>query len=463
MGGGIPLRSFREARGSFSAAASLSYVPRIAKPLATGCPHGTLLAWRRASEHSFHPDTDRAGRPLVPVPGPLWSLRRPQLRGLFTSEGWDERPEQEWGIGVADVKGHLPLPSRPDSLESPDSATPHRYYRVVSSSDRLDVMTNALTQPQPAADWQVYAEDWDPAYGSPATFDIESDEPAEQAEPGVGFVRPDRSITALHPIAFIDGVRRAEMSMWAEQALTGERVPGLAGAFAVGAVTVRPGGRPAEFEGARVGRLAIWGNGHNGSLESMVGYRWTSTSITSVDPADLLAHLQDSMRRAEGDLALEAAHKGWHVVLDGPLNRIRSLDSLVTGYVKTHRRVILPATEHAAVPRMHVGERTRMYTAGTDRYTCYIRVGDANVGGSPWGGIARLDFPSAPGLDEVVARADRLTALLPTYAGVAHRDPRAPVNLTPVRNLESHLRRLMGPVELATRAARDALMNGGLS
>lgn len=303
--------------------------------------------------------------------------------------------------------------------------------------------------------WRVYTEDWDPAYGTPTAFDRDDSDDVEQAEAGDGHVAP--SAVRAVPLCFVDGRRRAELSLWAEHTATGSRVPCLVGAYAVGAVTVRPGG-PARYGGIRIGRLAIWGGGHTGDVVAAGARRWASTSTTTLEPAELLAHLQDRMRAAEGALALDAAALGWHVVLDGPLNRIRSLHGLVTGYVKTHHRQILPDDAHALVPTLALGARTRIYAAGTDRYTCYARVGHGGRGASPWSGVARLEFPSVAGIDAVAERATQLASVLGRYAGVAHRDPRAPVNLTPVRNLERHLSRLLGPVALASRAARDAVI-----
>ncbi len=306
--------------------------------------------------------------------------------------------------------------------------------------------------------WRLYTEDWDPSYGNPTTFEIEPREDAEQAEPGLGPVTP--TATPAVPLAFVDGRRRVELSLWAEHPATGVRVPGLAGAYSVGAVTIRPDGQ-ATYAGVRVGRLAIWGAGRTGDITSRSGHRWMSDSVTATDPDELLAHLQNRMRQAEGALALDAASAGWSVVLDGPLNRMLSANALVAGYVKTHHRQILPTSDHAAVPGMELGSRTRLYALGADRYTCYARVGRPGPGGSPWTGIARLEFSSVAGLDEVVVRASHLAGSLPRYAGVPHRDPRAPVNLTPVKNLENHLSRCMGRVEFATRSAREAVISGG--
>ncbi len=308
-----------------------------------------------------------------------------------------------------------------------------------------------------AAAWRVYTEDWDPAYGNAATFELDAPRDAVRVEQVEGHI-PAGAVTPI-PLAFIDGRRRAELSLWAEEAASGTRIPGLAGCYAVGAVTIRPNG-PATYAGIRVGRLAIWGGGRTGDIASRSGYRWTSDSTPAVDPDQLLAQLQERMRQAEGVLAIDAVEAGWNVVLDGPLNRIHGLHGFVAGYVKSHHRRILPPDDHARVPDLDVGSRTAVYESGNDRYTCYIRVGRPGPAGSPWTGIARLEFAAAPGINEVARRASLLAATLPRYAGAAHRDPRAPVNLSPVKNLEQHLSRCMGRVEHATRAAREAVHLG---
>ena len=154
------------------------------------------------------------------------------------------------------------------------------------------------------AGWRVYTEDWDPAYGNPATFELETEGDAEQAESGTGAVTPEPSSAV--PIAFVDGRRRVELSLWAEHPATGARVPGLVGAYAVGAVTIRPDGQ-ATYAGIRIGRLAIWGAGRTGDVTSRSGHRWVSDSVTGSDPDELLAHLQNRMRQAEGVLAIDAA------------------------------------------------------------------------------------------------------------------------------------------------------------
>ena len=46
---------------------------------------------------------------------------------------------------------------------------------------------------------------------------------------------------------------------------------------------------------------------------------------------------------------------------------------------------LLPDDEHARVPALAIGERTRLYTNGATHYTCYVRVGSPGpaVRGSP--------------------------------------------------------------------------------
>jgi hypothetical protein len=68
----------------------------------------------------------------------------------------------------------------------------------------------------------------------------------------------------------------------------------------------------------------------------------------------------------------------------------------------------------------------------------------------------RIDVPASGGLDRAREVADRVCALIPRYAGVAHTDRRAPANLQPIGALEIRLRHLLGDPAGALRAGRDA-------
>jgi hypothetical protein len=75
----------------------------------------------------------------------------------------------------------------------------------------------------------------------------------------------------------------------------------------------------------------------------------------------------------------------------------------------------------------------------------------------PWAGIVRLEVPQSAGLTAATKVVGEAAAVLPRYAGVAHRDPRAPQNLQPVGALEARLRHLLGDPGLAYRAVREAV------
>jgi hypothetical protein len=110
------------------------------------------------------------------------------------------------------------------------------------------------------------------------------------------------------------------------------------------------------------------------------------------------------------------------------------------------------------VPSLPLGHRTSLFAIREDLLSAYIRMGTPSAVGSPWTGIARIELPRALGLEHAINIADVVTGVLPRFAGVAHRDPRAPQNLQPVGALETFLRRLLGSRALARRATRDALL-----
>ena len=164
------------------------------------------------------------------------------------------------------------------------------------------------------------------------------------------------------------------------------------------------------------------------------------------------------MREAEGRLAERLVEEGWLVVVDGPLNFVRSRDVALLGYVKTHYRALLPPDQHSRVQELAAGERSSLFLKRPDIYSCYLRLSPPPPFAGPWSGIARLEIPASVGLDAAIDAADRAALLLPRFAGVPHKDPRAPQNLQPVSKLESHLRRLLGDGALAVRAIRSSAL-----
>lgn len=259
-------------------------------------------------------------------------------------------------------------------------------------------------------------------------------------------------------LAFVDGVRRAEARLYLED---GDRLlHGVAGAHGHGAVLCE-GARLPVFAHCQVERIVVWGAGATAGLPRQPGgWAWQVRSVPDERPDAPLQGIQRFMREAEGRLAERLVEKGWLTVVDGPLNFVRSREVAVVGYVKTHHRALLPPEQHARVPRLRAGERTSLFVKREDIYACYLRLAEPPPYGGPWTGIARIEIPSSVGLVEAASAADEVAARLCKYAGIPHKDPRAPQNLQPVSRLERHLRRLLGDDALSVRATRAAALAG---
>ncbi len=308
---------------------------------------------------------------------------------------------------------------------------------------------------------QVFVEDWAASYGSP--YLIPTDDPGA----GKGILVEDgkelrcRIGLPYRPtdgcLAFVDGVRRGEASLWMEEPATGGSARGIAGGHACGAV-IADGQSRAIFGETRVHRLAIWGSGLQGQLPPVAGgWAWESRSITDTTPDAPLKNLQTRMRQDEGNLAERLCQEGHLTIVDGPLNFVRSRDLPVVGCIKTHRDPILDPEHHRRIPELGAGERTSLFCLGEDRYSAYLRLAPVSAIASPWSGIVRIEIPQSAGLKDAIAVADRIAGALPLFAGVAHRDPRAPQNLQPIGGLEKHLRHLLGHAGLAVRAVRESV------
>lgn len=259
-------------------------------------------------------------------------------------------------------------------------------------------------------------------------------------------------------LAFVDGSFRVE----ARVTRTDGRgtTAGVTGCASAGAVVVRGDGAPLRIEQVDVRRWAIFAGGHRVELPDQPGgWSWEADAVPVADVQGAVDRLQRHMREAEVALAERLCGAGVLTVLDGPLSKVRSAwDAPLVGYVKTHHRPMLAPDDWAAVPSIGVGQRSSAFLIRDDLYGAYLRVGDPGPWSSPWGGIVRLEVPVGAGLERGLAALDGAASWLPSFASAAHRDPRAPVNLTPIAGLERHLRRLHGDARLAARAARAAIV-----
>jgi hypothetical protein len=308
-------------------------------------------------------------------------------------------------------------------------------------------------------DERIFVEDWASPFGSPYMVkDVDDDEgQAELVEDGGELVMHDGVALALtQTLAFVDGVRRVEASLYQRHPTANGIARGLAGAHACGAVIAGPDGPP-EFGEMRINRLVVWGSGLTADLPEVAGgWRWKSESIADSEPDAPLKEIQKRMREAEGILAEDLARHGHLVIVDGPLHYIRSRDLPVVGYVKTHWRTLLEPTAHARIPELLPGQRCSLFSL-RERYSCYLRLTQPTPWSGPWAGIVRLEIPESAGLMAAKDLADRVAGAIPRFAGVPHVDPRAPQNLQPVGALESLLKHQLGDIGLAQRAVREAV------
>ena len=305
----------------------------------------------------------------------------------------------------------------------------------------------------------VFVEDWGANYGS--AYLVTPDDPgsasAELVEDGPDFAAHHGLPPAEQDgaIAFVDGVRRGEASLWQEDA-AGRSGRGVAGGHACGAVIADRAS--AAFGESRVHRIVIWGSGMIGELPPVRGgWAWNVVSVAEDNPDAPLKELQIRMRHEEGRLAEDLCAAGYLTVVDGPLNFVRSRDLPVVGFVKTHYRALLDPEHHRQIPKLGPGQRSSLFRLGRDRYSAYLRLAPGSANASPWSGIVRIELPQSAGLVAAISTADRIAGLIPLYAGVPHRDPRAPQNLQPIGALERFLRHRLGSAALATRAVREAV------
>jgi hypothetical protein len=264
------------------------------------------------------------------------------------------------------------------------------------------------------------------------------------------------------PVWFVDGVRRVELRILADD--ENRRAPGLFGSFAVGSVRCE---HRAVFDDHVVGRAVVVGGGLRPSTaEVPVGadrLRFEPSSQAGSDPETPLWGLQQLMRRAEGTLAARAAAAdGGLVLVDGPLTFSDPTTSPIVGVVKRFVQAYLSGEQGALLPRLEAGTRTPLFGLGEsadsfDRFAWYLRLVPLR---RPWhdhAGIVRCEVRAGVGLDGAVWLADRVSAMLPAFAGRAS-DPRYPQNLAPVGGLETWLTHRMGHRGLIRRALTRWLM-----
>ena len=260
--------------------------------------------------------------------------------------------------------------------------------------------------------------------------------------------------------AFIDGVRRIDLRLIVEEGDLS--APGLAGSWAVGvAWSTRP---PAVGQVVTGRELVLGGGLHEADLQANVGeiaLPYRCRSVPGRELVDPIQGLQNAMREAEANLARDTFEGGQGdlVVVDGPLTYFSANGPLV-GLIKRQARAYLDGEHSRLLGRLAAGERTPIFLIGDqrlERYSWYLRLAPSRAIDASIAGIVRMELAATASLADARATADLASAVLPRFAAVAGRDPRAPQNLYPVGQLEATLRHRLGDTDLVRRAVETAI------
>jgi len=310
---------------------------------------------------------------------------------------------------------------------------------------------------------KLRVDPWDPEYGGSVEFDPDLGPPAglELDVEADGAWHPVAAPVARPPAccAFIDGVRRIDVRLFAEDG--DEAAPALAGSWAVG---VAWSSLPPKISNVRLGREIVVGGGLSAAaLDVSIGgtaVRFAARSVTGLTPLEPIQGLQNSMREAEAVLAQEVLSRSEAelVISDGPLTYFASGPAI--GLIKRQARSYLDTARAKALGQLDVGERTPIFKFGEqrlERYAWYLRLAHCRSIDGAVAGLVRLEVATQDGVESARSLAELTAAALPRFAPTPGRDPRAPQNLYPISALEGRLRHRLGDAALIRRALEIAI------
>jgi hypothetical protein len=308
---------------------------------------------------------------------------------------------------------------------------------------------------------QLYVEGWAPEYGSSYETDeaLADEGKVDETVEVEGLWAPiDGVDDGVARVGFVDGVRRVDARLTIDE--PDGPVPGICGTFGVGGVVWDRTIPSSKLTHARIGRLAVFGNGNVAPIPvagPQLIYR--SESVPDSDPGVLVKRFHSAMRQAEAVLSEEMAQSGLFVIADGPINDLSATEKV--GYIKSHRAPYLTPATSPIVGRLRAGQRTPLFLIGKGgaypRYSWYQRLAELD-GGHSWTGVVRAEVSSHLDLETAIVVANRTAAVLVQVASEPHIDPRAPQNLVPIAALERELRRRLGDPGFVYRALRSAVM-----
>lgn len=303
---------------------------------------------------------------------------------------------------------------------------------------------------------------WDPEYGTSLELELQDDLPQAvelDVEPVAWTSVTPPTVEGIPCCAFVDGVRRIDLRLFAEE--SSAMAPALAGSWACG---VAWSTKPPSVGQVIVGRTLVVGGGltHN-DLTPRIGadeLQYVFVGVAGATPIDPIVGLQNIMREAEGVLAQTVFEGGEAelLVLDGPLTYFAQ--GPVVGMIKRQSRSYLPIDRTTILAALAEGQRTPLFRLGEqrlERYSWYARLASVRPIDGGMTGIVRLEVATSIGLERARELADLTTSVLPRFASVVGRDPRAPQNLYPVGQLERILRHRLGDGALVKRALELSL------
>lgn len=329
------------------------------------------------------------------------------------------------------------------------------------------------TAPAPAMRFHVDA--WDPSYG--ASLDGSTAAVESTARVDVEVETPASSWASVAPspvadpsaVLFIDGVRRIDARLWIEQPGSHDATMALCASYAAGAVCCCPSGG-AHLLGLERRRGLFTTATNAADLVTSAGtYRLHATPDNP--DSSLVVLLSTALQRNLAQLELVVAAEARRtlgenlatdpdgptdlLVVDGPLQGRTQLPRAI-GFVKSHQATYLPPELHSMVGTLAAGERTPVFLMGTswDRHSWYLRL--PCVSTAPWAGVVRVECRADLPATTAIELANLSQAVLPRYASLEYKDPRAPQNLVPIAGLEREGRHRLGDVTLINRALRRA-------
>ena len=168
---------------------------------------------------------------------------------------------------------------------------------------------------------RLRVDPWDPEYGGSVELeDLAPPSVVLEVETDQWEVRVPNAAASLPRCAFVDGARRIDLRLYAENA---ELVaPAVAGSWAVGSAWAM---EPPRIDHVEVGRALVVGGGlRHPDLVAWVGgesLQYPCRSVSGRSPVDPIQGLQNQMREAEASLASHIFGSGEAelLILDGPL------------------------------------------------------------------------------------------------------------------------------------------------